>query len=474
MSPRRKDPRQKDSDQRESAKGSIVDKMLELAGQSHRGKVKEKNSKEDVKRNDRGGEIKKYVKEKEQSKKVTERPSVIKSNSERGVNDSAHFNKSEKASASKSLSEISDSKDVELLEARKRKFETSEVSVEKKTISLKGIAPKKMDRSKRESKDGDGLKKSKSSSESKEKRSSKDNKSEKSSRKVSSEPRKSAKLTINKRKSRESVKSTKTSGDDDSDEDASRSAMMDDSESDSDEDTWRNKKSSVSERNQDDIDRERRKRLEAAREKEREEYRAQREERRKREERERKQEEEERKKEMEERKKEMNERKKEMDERKKLVEDKKYHEKRERKERSLESSKLNKESKVKEHRRKRFVELEGSDDDDDDDDRKASVNKSGPITSIVLPNKKADCSKAQKGGRTIVARDNEETDDSVSTRNLSKTDARHLIRYINKEGNKEDNKIEEEDMDEEEMTSSSKMKGKASPVVIFKYDTGKY
>jgi hypothetical protein len=72
-----------------------------------------------------------------------------------------------------------------------------------------------------------------------------------------------------------------------------------------------------------------------------------------------------------------------------------------------------------------------------------------------------------------VARNSDEAEESISARNLSKTDARHLIRNINKESKREDNKMEE-DTDEEEMaSSSSKVEGKASPVVIFKYDTGK-
>lgn len=68
-----------------------------------------------------------------------------------------------------------------------------------------------------------------------------------------------------------------------------------------------------------------------------------------------------------------------------------------------------------------------------------------------------------------MSRDNED-DDAETRRKLSKTDARHLIRTTNKSSRKEDGEQEEE---MEDSPKSSKKEGKASPVVIFQYDTVK-
>lgn len=118
---------------------------------------------------------------------------------------------------------------------------------------------------------------------------------------------------------------------------------------------------------------------------------------------------------------------------------------------------------MKEHKKKQFVEMEGSDDEES-----ATRNKSVPVTSIVLPTKRTDSANNQKISRRIVSRDNED-DDAETRRKLSKTDARHLIRTTNKSSRKEDGEQEEE---MEDSPKSSKKEGKASPVVIFQYDTG--
>lgn len=452
LSPWKRDPKGREMDPREKGKSSIVDKMLQIAGQSQKGRMSENSYDEVRSRDDRRGGDKKS------RQPVSERVSVTKSLSEKSVKERIPVSKTESVTTVpiKSDTNVSDGKDVELFEARKRKFEaSSEVSVEKKKISLKGIIPSSKEKqSSKGHKEGNGHKRSRLSSDAKEKKLSKDNRSEKSAKKTSSETSKGAKITPHKRKSRESVKSVQQSDSEDSDED-SRSSSSEDSESNSDEDTWRNKKAATSERNQDDIERERRKRLEAVREKEREEYRAQREERRKKEEEERKKEEERRREKEEERKRQREERKKSGENRKDSVKT----EKRERV-----SNKGNRESKVKEHRKKQFVEMEGSDDEES-----ATRNKSVPMTSIVLPTKRTDSANNQKISRRIVSRDNED-DDAETRRKLSKTDARHLIRTTNKSSKKEDGGQEEEI---EDSPKSSKKEGKASPVVIFQYDTVK-
>lgn len=446
-------------DPREKGKSSIVDKMLQIAGQSQKGRMSENSLDEVRSRDDRRGGDKKSMKDKDSRQPVSERVSVTKSASKLSVKERISVSKTESVRTvpSKSDTNVADGKDVELLEARKRKFEaSSEVSLEKKKISLKGIILSSKDKqSSKGHREGHSHKRSRLSSDAKEKKLSKDDKSEKSAKKTNSETNKGAKITPHKRKSRESVKSVRHSESEDSDGDSSSSSSSEDSESDSDEDTWRNKKAATSERNQDDIERERRKRLEAVREKEREEYRAQREERRKKEEEERKKEEERRREKEEERKRQREERKKSGENRKDSVKT----EKRER-----ESNKGNRESKVKEHRKKQFVEMEGSDDEES-----ATRNKSVPVTSIVLPTKRTDSANNQKISRRIVSRDNED-DDAETRRKLSKTDARHLIRTTNKSSRKEDGEQEEE---MEDSPKSSKKEGKASPVVIFQYDTVK-
>lgn len=445
-------------DPREKGKSSIVDKMLQIAGQSQKGRMSENSLDEVRSRDDRRGGDKKSMKDKDSRQPVSERVSVTKSVSKLSVKERISVSKTQSVRTvpSKSDTNVADGKDVELLEARKRKFEaSSEVSLEKKKISLKGIIPSSKDKqSSKGHREGHSHKRSRLSSDAKEKKLSKEDKNGKSAKKTNSETNKGAKITPHKRKSRESVKSVRHSESEDSDGDSSSSSSSEDSESDSDEDTWRNKKAATSERNQDDIERERRKRLEAVREKEREEYRAQREERRKKEDEERKKEEERRREKEEERKRQREERKKSGENRKDSVKT----EKRER-----ESNKGNRESKVKEHRKKQFVEMEGSDDEES-----ATRNKSVPVTSIVLPTKRTDSANNQKISRRIVSRDNED-DDAETRRKLSKTDARHLIRTTNKSSRKEDGEQEEE---MEDSPKSSKKEGKASPVVIFQYDTG--
>ena len=465
------------ADLRERARSNIVDKMLQIAGQPQkdRGSV---NSYEDVKREQMKGEDGRYTKRKGDQEQSREESSFTKKASERSIKDRVSISKDERkrASPAESTKDLSDGKNSELFQARKRKFEAAaEVSVKTKTISLKGIIPVKKDRQK-ESKDESLQKKSKVSSNTRERNLPRGNKNEKHAKKTSNEAKntnteasKSAKITAIQRKSRESVKSVKKNDSDDSDDESSESSSLDDSESDSDEDAWRNKKSATSERNQDDIERERRKRLEAAREKEREEYRAQREERRKKEEEERKREEERRKDNEEQRRKDKEEQmRKEQEERKKAEVKKKDSEKIGKRERVRESSKSSRESKVRQHKKKRFIEMEGS-----DDEKEAVGNKSGPNTSIVLPTKKTENSASQRSSRGVVLQDSEEAED-VLQRKLSKTDARHLILSVNKSSQEDDgNREEEKEEDADDSATIPKKKGTSSPVVIFQYDTGK-
>ena len=112
--------------------------------------------------------------------------------------------------------------------------------------------------------------------------------------------------------------------------------------------------------------------------------------------------------------------------------------------------------------------MEGS-----DDEKEAVGNKSGPITSIVLPTKKTENSTSQRNSRGVVLQDSEEAED-VLQRKLSKTDARHLIRSVNKSSQEDDgNREEEKEEDADDSATVPKKKGTSSPVVIFQYDTGK-
>lgn len=161
------------------------------------------------------------MKDKDSRQPVSERVSVTKSVSKISVKERISVSKTQSVRTvpSKSDTNVADGKDVELLEARKRKFEaSSEVSLEKKKISLKGIIPSSKDK---QSSKGhrEGHKRSRLSSDVKEKKLSKDDKSEKSAKKTNSETSKGAKITPHKRKSRESVKSVRQSESEDSDGD---------------------------------------------------------------------------------------------------------------------------------------------------------------------------------------------------------------------------------------------------------------
>ena len=343
-------------------------------------------------------------------------------------------------SASQINEKVASEQDQEILEARRKKFESAATfdpkHAPKKTISLKGIVSrtKKKSRQKKEGESSvdDMLKESKISD--KERKS--DLPKSKSGSSTDKPTKSSSKITQSKRLSRESVKSTKSSNFSDSDSDApNRKDNWSESDSDSEEDSWRDKKSAVSERNRDDIERERRQRIREARQMESQKRREK------------------------EKSRVVNQNDRgraeksdsNSEDKQKFQSDREYsrtsHNDRYNRynDRNFSESSGSRDSKVKEHRHKKFVEI----DDEESEENYGSRSGSRTLVTTVVKvphnvDKDRDTNKGDSDYSKKDVKERVQPDDSVENM-LKTTDARHLIkRHKKKKGDDEEVKHETE------------------------------